>query len=439
MISDIQVLNLTEHWAGLVGLAVFALAYLLAIGEESLQLRKSKPAIVAAGIIWLVVAIAYMEHGDTHTPEQILRRGIEYYTELFLFLLAAMTFVNAMGERQVFRVLSHYLVSQGSSLRGVYWLIGSATFLLSSLANNLTTALLMATVVVAIGRKERNFVFAGCMSVVVAANAGGAFSPFGDVTTLLIWQRGLLEFHEFFQLYLPALVTWLIPALCLSVLVPKTSPEPFQEKVALLPGAGVIVGLFVLAIVMAVTVEHFLHMPAVLGMMTGLGFLKLYGYHLKRRQRASGEQQDEFDIFRSLEHAEWDTLMFFFGILISISGLAALGYLALASDFLYGNLNTTTANILVGLLSAVIENVPVMFSVLGMDLDMSTGQWLLVTLTTGIGGSLLAIGSAAGIAVMGEARGIYTFYAHLKWSWAVALGYAAGIGLHLFLNSATFS
>jgi Na+/H+ antiporter NhaD/arsenite permease-like protein len=105
---------------------------------------------------------------------------------------------------------------------------------------------------------------------------------------------------------------------------------------------------------------------------------------------------------------------------------------------MYGDLGPTTANILVGIVSAIVDNIPVMFAVLSMNPDMSQGQWLLVTLTAGVGGSLLSIGSAAGVAVMGQARGIYTFFSHIKWIWAIALGYAASIYVHLWLNSAMF-
>jgi Na+/H+ antiporter NhaD/arsenite permease-like protein len=139
-----------------------------------------------------------------------------------------------------------------------------------------------------------------------------------------------------------------------------------------------------------------------------------------------------------LEKIEWDTLMFFYGVLMALGGLGALGYLAATSQVLYVSLGPTAANVLVGLLSAVIDNVPVMFAVLQMSPEMSLGQWLLVTLTTGVGGSLLSIGSAAGVALMGQARGIYTFGAHLRWTWAIALGYAASIAAHLWLNSASF-
>lgn len=139
-----------------------------------------------------------------------------------------------------------------------------------------------------------------------------------------------------------------------------------------------------------------------------------------------------------MKRVEWDTLMFFYGIMLCVGGLGALGYLATLSNFLYLDLGATTANILVGVLSAVIDNIPVMFAVLSMNPDMSLGQWLLVTLTAGVGGSLLSIGSAAGVALMGQAQGIYTFSAHLKWIWAIALGYAASIVVHLVMNSALF-
>ena len=207
-------------------------------------------------------------------------------------------------------------------------------------------------------------------------------------------------------------------------------------------GAWIVIGLFVITLIMAVSFESLLRLPAVIGMMTGLGLLKLYGYKLKRQsmsqavQHADPGEKTQYDIFHALERSEWDTLMFLLGIIVSVGGLAAMGYLLVASEFLYGQLGPTAANIMVGVLSAFVENVPVMYSVLSMQPDMPQSQWLLVTLTAGVGGSLLSIGSAAGVAVMGrQAQGIYTFMAHLRWTWAIALGYAASIWLHLFLNS----
>tara|TARA_R110002012_G_scaffold70852_3_gene182222 strand:+ start:333 stop:836 length:504 start_codon:yes stop_codon:yes gene_type:complete len=144
------------------------------------------------------------------------------------------------------------------------------------------------------------------------------------------------------------------------------------------------------------------------------------------------------DVFSRVSRAEWDTLLFFYGIVVCVGGLGFIGYLALLSDMLYTGWSATGANIVLGLMSAVVDNIPVMFAVLQMMPDMSHGQWLLITLTAGIGGSILSIGSAAGVALMGQARGIYTFNSHLKWAPVILLGYFAGIFTHLYLNTRFF-
>ncbi|ABA57978.1 sodium/proton antiporter, NhaD family [Nitrosococcus oceani ATCC 19707] len=449
-------LDLTQHWAGYSALFIFVMAYGIVILEERLHLRKSKPVIVAAGIIWALVAAAEVQNGTPGAAGEALRHNLLEFVELFLFLLAAMTYINTMAERRVFEVLRAWLVSQGFSLRTIFWLTGLLAFFISPIADNLTTALLMATVVMAVGGSNHHFVVVACTNVVVAANAGGAFSPFGDITTLMVWQKGIVEFQEFFVLFLPSVVNWLVPAAFMAFAVPKARPPALDEHVALKNGAWIVVGLFIVTITMAVSFHNFLHLPPVLGMMTGLGLLKFFGYYLKRRDQATlspltqwdgkkvqngGQPQPvakPFNIFEQLERAEWDTLMFFYGIILCVGGLGAIGYLALGSQFMYVDLGPTTANILVGILSAIVDNIPVMFAVLSMEPDMGHGQWLLVTLTAGVGGSLLSIGSAAGVAVMGQARGVYTFFAHLKWIWAIALGYGASIWVHLTLNAELF-
>lgn len=206
-----------------------------------------------------------------------------------------------------------------------------------------------------------------------------------------------------------------------------------------------IVGLFLLTIVTAVSFHNFLHIPPVFGMMLGLAYLKFFGYYLRRKSKrwsattenppGGNDDPYSFDIFNKIAQAEWDTLFFFYGVILAVGGLGFIGYLETASAFMYGDLGPTSANILVGVLSAIVDNIPVMFAVLTMNPDMEHYQWLLVTLTAGVGGSLLSIGSAAGVALMGQARGQYTFFAHLKWTPAIAFGYAASIWVHLLLNS----
>lgn len=449
-------LDLTGSWVGIASVIIFTIAYAMVISEEFLDLRKSKPVIVAAGIIWSLVAVVYAMHGDSHFVADAIRHNLLEFAELMLFLLSAMTYINTMNERRVFATLRSWLVRKGFSLRKIFWITGLLAFFISPMADNLTTALLMGAVVLAVSGSNRSFVIVACINVVVAANAGGAFSPFGDITTLMVWQKGVVRFEEFLALFIPSLANWFIPAAIMSLVVPSDIPQVDSEKVDVLPGGYVVIGLFILTIIMTVCGHNFLHLPPVLGMMTGLGILKFYGYHIRRRELArqdanmNGPEQldiDEttllkyykpryrpFDIFISMKRAEWDTLMFFYGVVLAVGGLGTIGYLALASNVLYTGLGATTANILVGLLSSIIDNIPIMFAVLNMNPDMSVGQWLLVTLTAGVGGSLLSIGSAAGVALMGQARGSYTFFAHLKWSWAIALGYAVSIWLHLLIN-----
>jgi len=455
------VTDLTGSWMGMLALVVFFAAYVLIISEETIRLRKSKPIMVAAGVIWLLVGIAFIQAGDTLGAGLAFKHDLLEFAELFLFLLAAMTYINTMEERGVFDILRDWLVIKGFSFRKIFWLTGVIAFCLSPVADNLTTALLMATVVISVGGGNTRFIAIACINIVVAANAGGVFSPFGDITTLMVWQKEIIDFTGFFALFVPAVVNWIVVAVILSFSVPKVQPEPLEGKAELKHGALVVVTLFLLTIIMAVSGHNLLHLPPVAGMMTGLGFLKLFGYYLQRRDERDAYlsktmlmssaltidskpkeepklAQPTYDIYRNLQRAEWDSLMFFYGIIMCVGGLGAFGYLAIGSELLYGDLGPTTANILVGFASAIVDNIPVMFAVLEMYPDMSHGQWLLVTLTAGVGGSMLSVGSAAGVAVMGQARGIYTFFAHLKWAWAIALGYAASIATHMWLNAAAF-
>ena len=196
--------------------------------------------------------------------------------------------------------------------------------------------------------------------------------------------------------------------------------------------------LFGLTIVTAVLFKNFLHLPPAMGMMLGLGYLQVYSYVLKTAGHRRRDEDMVLDSFAQVQRVEWDTLLFFFGIIFAVGGLGVLGYLAVASEALYVGLGPTAANVIIGALSAIVDNIPLMFAVLTMDPVMSDGQWLLITLTAGVGGSILSVGSAAGVALMGQARGLYTFSSHLKWSWAVALGYGAAILCHLWVNAALF-
>ncbi len=581
---------------GYLGLVLFIVAYSLVPLENKLHLRKSKPVLLAAGLIWILVALAYNSIGDTHTAHQAIKESLLEYAELFLFLLAAMTYINALEERNVFQSLRAFLVSRGYSLRKIFWITGSLSFMISPIADNLTTALLMGAVVMAVGGKNKKFIAIACINIIVAANAGGAFSPFGDITTLMVWQKGRVEFSQFMLIFLPSVVNWLIPAAFMHFAVEKAVPAVSDTKVTMKLGAVRMMILFLATITTAVCFHNFLHLPPAAGMMLGLGYLGLFSFYVKKAEGREGRYDSilgqrpqetlhplyklikspetiskklqgypeptfmidndhvvthwnsamealsgilakdvigtrrhwypfyrkerlvladlvlenysqkqigkhykghhrtianvdqayetaaffpnlsekgkwlsiaaaplkndsnavigvvetlhdhtgqkyraaHFDLMKRIARAEWDTLLFFYGVILCVGGLSQFGYLSLLSDYLYSDLGATLANSLVGVFSAIIDNIPVMFAVLTMDPTMSVGQWLLVTLTAGTGGSMLAIGSAAGVALMGTARGTYTFGGHLKWTPVIALGYIASIACHLIINARLF-
>lgn len=447
--AEATTLDLTISPFGYASLALFVLAYSLVIFEEQLHLRKSKPVMMAAGLIWVLVALTYKQVGIApEIAHHAILYNITEYAELLLFLLAAMTYINSMEERNVFQALRGWLVSRGFSLRMVFWITGFLAFVISPIADNLTTALLMGAVVMAVAKDNPKFVALACINIVIGANAGGAFSPFGDITTLMVWQKGQVSFGQFFNLFFPALINWFIPAFIMSFAIAKDVPEALTEKIAMKFGAKRIIALFLMTIATAVSFHNFLNLPPAAGMMLGLSYLGFFSYYIKIKEKRQLEydaplghafdENEPFDLFKKIARAEWDTLLFFYGVILCVGGLSQFGYLALVSHQMYEGLGATNANILVGMLSAIVDNIPVMFAVLTMEPHMSLGQWLLVTLTAGVGGSLLSIGSAAGVALMGTARGVYTFGAHLKWMPIVALGYAASIYAHLWINSGLF-
>ncbi len=446
----------STYWIGPTILVIFFAAYALVFAEEKLNLRKSKPVMIAAGLIWILVAVAFGRQGRSQEVSIQLRRVLLEYAELFLFLLSAMSFVNTLVERNVFEALRAKLTAMRLSCRTIFWIVGVIAFFLSPIADNLTTALVMGTVAIATLGQDKKATVGALVNVVVAANAGGAFSPFGDITTLMIWQTNLAKFDQFFVLFLPSLLNWLIPATIISFTVPKHLADGSRSGVKVRTGGYPIAILFLATISGTVLLHNTLHLPPFLGMMMGLGGLNLYSYFLHRAEDRilagtphnstlspqsgeDGKSRRPFSIFNILEKVEWDTLLFFYGIMLCIGGIGAIGYLDGLSKFLYIGLGATTANIVIGILSAVVDNIPLTYAVITMRPAMSLGQWLLLTLAAGIGGSLLSIGSAAGVALMGIGRGTYTFFSHLKWTWAILLGFISSIALHLVLNRAYFA
>ena len=266
-------IDLTSHAAGYIALVLFVTAYFFVMIEEFTHLRKSKPVILAAGAIWAIIGWVYASNGIPHAAEAAVRHNFLEFAELFLFLLVAMTYIESMRERLVFDKLKVWLISSGFSYRQLFWLTGILAFFMSPIADNLTTALVMGAVVLAVGAGNARFISIGFVNIVVAANAGGAFSPFGDITTLMVWQKGLVDFQQFFVLFVPSAVNYLIPAVIMHFAIKNEKPNATVEKVDIKTGGILITFMFLLTIATAVSFHNFLHLPPAMGMMTGLGYL----------------------------------------------------------------------------------------------------------------------------------------------------------------------
>ncbi len=419
-------LDLTGTWVGIAVLAVFIVGYYFIATEEKYELNKAKPALFIGTFSFMLIGVYYALNGLSPDPlHHEMRTLIEEIAEIFFFLFVAMTFIETLIERGVFDVLKYKLVSKGYSYRKLFWLTGLLAFFISPVADNLTTALILSTVLFTIDRDNHRFLVPGAINIVVAANAGGAWSPFGDITTLMAWTAHKGEFVDFLFLFLPAVGGWALTAWLLSRAVPHGAPE-FDASSEAAPqmrdGGMTVVWLGAATIVIAVLGHQFFHFPAMWGMVFGLALLKLYSFRLTQQKK------DAFDIYVNMQKVENDTLLFFFGILSAVGALHYVGFLNYIHD-LYGIVGATASNIGVGFLSAIVDNVPVMSAILKASPEMGADQWMLVTMTAGIGGSLISFGSAAGVGVMGRLRGIYTFSSHMKYAWTILAGYILSLVL----------
>ncbi len=426
-------LDLSMTWVGISSLIIFIVGYFFIAAEEVFHINKAKPALFIGTFIFILIGFyMYANHLDMHSLQNEVNHLIIEIASIIFFLMVAMTYIETLIERDVFSALKYQLVSRGYSYKKLFWLTGTIAFFLSPVADNLTTALILSTVLLTIDNKNKNFLIPGAINIVVAANAGGAWSPFGDITTLMAWAAGKGAFMDFIALFPASVIGWAITGYLLSLTVPKGAPAfdvKSEKKVTIKRGGKGVIALGVFTIFCAVMSHQLFHLPAMWGMMFGLALLKLYSYQFKRQLKKQNAQNDDpFDVFLNMSKIENDTLLFFFGILAAVGGLHFIGFLEYAVA-LYSSFGATPVNIGVGFLSAIVDNVPVMSAVLKANPTMGLDQWLLVTLTAGIGGSLISFGSAAGVGVMGKLRGIYTFGAHMKYAWTIFVGYIASLAV----------
>lgn len=421
-------MNFVGHPFGWLLLAVFAIGYYFIATEENYHIDKAKPALFIGTFMFVLIGLYYAVEGLNFTPfEHAINHLILEIAEIFFFLFVAMTYIEALIERGVFNALKAKLIAKGYSYRELFWITGALAFFISPVADNLTTALILSTVLLTIETKNKAFLVPSAINVVVAANAGGAWSPFGDITTLMVWTAEKGSFTDFLYLFPASFLGWIVTAYLLSQYVPDLDPlkdgDPIAaEKIEILKGGKMIVAFGALTIALAVIGKQVMHLPPMWGMLFGLSLLQLYMYFLKKNHN------QDVSIFLAMSKIENNTLLFFFGILAAVGALHFIGFLDYAAK-LYELFDPTMVNIGVGFLSAIVDNVPVMSAVLKANPSIDHAQWMLVTMTAGIGGSLISFGSAAGVGVMGKMAGIYTFSSHIKLAWTVLVGYIVSLAV----------
>jgi len=448
-------LDLKHHFVGYFAVAITFLAYAIAMTEDLHQLSKAKPMVLGSALIWGSIFVYYsMEYGTAKNVAVVFQSNLTAYAELFLFITVSMTFLNSMTERGIFDALRIVLANRQYSYRKLFWITGVLAFLLSLVISSLTVGLLMGYIILVIGKGQPKFVGLAGLNAVVAANAGGTISPLGGISTFFVWQQNMLHFTEFFNLTIPCIVNFLVPAAIMHFAVTKENPAFSKETPVLKRGSKRVVFIFILTFSLTILSNVFFDMPAIAGMMFGLALLQFFAYYLTKSEKLSHflipetqetiDSKKGFDVFKCIAGVDWDTLLFFYGAMMIVGALSFLGYLDAMAHYLFTEISPTLANIMIGLTSSSIDNGTLMFAVLNMHPPFPKEQWLLLTLTLGVGGSLLAIGSAPALHVLGLMKGNmkegegYTFTLHLRWMPAILLGFFASIGTLILLNSGSF-
>jgi len=415
-------------------IAIFVIAYAAIALEHPLKINKSGSALVGAGLLWTIYA---MSMGDAHLVSEQLGESLMSTAQIVFFLMGAMTIVEVVDAHNGFEVITTRIKT--SRLSTLMWLVGFVTFFLSAMLDNLTTTIVMISLMrKLLAKREDRLFFAGI--IVIAANAGGAWSPIGDVTTTMLWIGGQITSLAIIKsVFLPSLVCLLVPlAIVAFVLRGQTvvAPERVSESGELRSTNFERNLMFFLGLGILVAVPAFktiTHLPPFLGILFGLGLLWVVGDLVHRHKEDAAKQH--LTLVHALTKIDMGSLVFFIGILLAVATLEHTHVLtALASwlDQTVGRLDIIV--MIIGLASAVVDNVPLVAAAMGMysltQYPPDHFFWEFLAYCAGTGGSILIIGSAAGVAAMGLER-IQFFWYFKKIGGLAFVGYLAGAGTYL--------
>lgn len=414
---------------------LFLLAYVLIAVEHNININKAAIALVAGVFSWILIMMYTPLHENVN---ESLGHHLSEISGILFFLMGAMTIVELIDAHDGFSIITQRLTGLKSTR--LIWILGALTFVLSALLDNLTTTILMVSLLTKLLPAGRlRLLYAGF--VVIAANAGGAWSPIGDVTTTMLWIGGQVSTSQLIQsLLIPSLINLLVPLLILNVIIKreklyanldlseiKTPKKPSKDsQVILFMGIAILISVPLFKV--------FFHLPPYMGMLFGLGIMWCFTEILNGR-RAEVDKKN-YTVSYALRNIDTSSILFFLGILLSIAALDLSGVLEVMSQKIDAAIaNKNTVLLLTGFLSAIIDNVPLVAAYQGMyslnDFASDSSFWQLLAYSSGTGGSMLIIGSAAGVVAMGIEKITFSWYLK-NIGWMAGLGYLAGFAYYVF-------
>jgi Na+/H+ antiporter NhaD/arsenite permease-like protein len=444
-------------------IAIFVIGYLSITLEHPLKLDKTVPALVMASLMWAVLAVAF--HGglvsviDFHDhiydaaagyTEEVeegfvstLLHHLGKTAEILVFLIGAMTIVEIIDLHKGFQILKDYVNTKNK--KKLLWIIGILAFILSAIIDNLTATIVLITLLRKLIPNKQSRLWYAAM-IVIAANAGGAWSPIGDVTTTMLWigkkvsTAGLIT-----KLVLPSIVCFVVPTLVVSYMAPfrgEIEDASEAQDNRLLLSSKIMLYLGLGAIVSVPVFKTVTHLPPYLGMMLALGVVWLVSEYIKPEENFTEERRDHYRTHHALAKIEMSSILFFLGILMAVGALESLvvtgtevGTLRYVAEGLDATIpNQNVVIMMLGVASAIIDNVPLVAASMGMyNFPLDDYLWHFIAYAAGTGGSMLIIGSAAGVAAMGMERIDFIWYLR-KVTWLAAIGFLAGSVVYIFMN-----
>lgn len=410
---------------------IFVLGYFFIAMEHKTHVNKSGVAIVLGGILWVLVA--FLGHDRSEISHVIAENGGEIFS-IVVFLLSAMTIVELLAHYRFFDWLQEIIVKKKISQSKLFWLLGTITFVMSAVLDNLTTTLVMIQVGRKIYKNKDNFLIF-VANTVISANAGGAASPIGDVTTIMLWLANKFTALQVMAIgIMPAIMTWIIPQYLLGRQIKhheeaeKSHPDfdLVDEKKVQPYWSVIFIGIFSFCLPVLFNI---INLPPFLGLLLGLGIIWIF-IDIKAK---NGHKDCECgQVVKIIQKTDITTLKFFIGILLAVGALAHIGALTELNNFIFGAEIDTTRLIIgttaLGFLSAILDNVPLVAAAIKMFPEgINHSIWVLLALTAGTGGSMLVIGSAAGVAAMGQVKELNFIYYLKKASLPATLGFLGGV------------